>query len=217
MIVCNPSPPCSYGKVATVPMQFCKNGSVVKHLSCHNPTATTTRLCSHLTLGQHFPDFSLLKLQNDCKNDLTIVSKCSSFPYIFPEIDCGNPEEQLPSGGLIAGGPSYVHLDHDSFTLGCGSGYIKEGTSELTGDDRVQCKENGRWSFGTLRCSGWYKLGESAYYKTLKQNIMHLNYSWVLEFASEYLITLKNCMIFGVFNISENFEFTRQQIHKYLR
>ena len=77
------------------------------------------------------------------------------FHFLFTEIDCGNPQEQLPSGGQLLTGASSVYLNNQSFTFDCVPGYIKEGASELTGDYQVQCKENGRWSFGTLRCSGW--------------------------------------------------------------
>ena len=42
-----------------------------------------------------------------------------------------------------------------------------------------------------------------------------LNYSQVLEFPGEYLITIYRYLNKGAFNISENFEFARQQIREY--
>ena len=58
----------------------------------------------------------------------------------------------MPSGVSILGGGSWLHLNNHSHTFACATGV--EGTSELTRDHMIQCKENGRWSFGTLRCSG---------------------------------------------------------------
>ena len=46
-------------------------------------------------------------------------------------------------------------------------------------------------------------------------NFSFLNYSRVLEFASEYSINLNSNLEIGVLNISENFEFARQRIRQY--
>ena len=46
-------------------------------------------------------------------------------------------------------------------------------------------------------------------------NFSFPNYSRFLEFASDYLNNLNSYLKLGVFNISENFEFARQQIREY--
>ena len=46
-------------------------------------------------------------------------------------------------------------------------------------------------------------------------NFSFPNFSRFLELASDYLNNLNSYLKLGVFNISENFEFARQQIREY--
>ena len=44
----------------------------------------------------------------------------------------------------------------DSFVFECEEGAVMKGSSGLTNDLNVVCKENGIWDFGTLRCACKY-------------------------------------------------------------
>ena len=77
MIVCNPSPPCSYGKVASLPVQCGTNVILWQSKSDH----TMTMQAPKIVLGQHFSD--LLRLQNDLENELRSVLKFSLFSCNF--------------------------------------------------------------------------------------------------------------------------------------
>ncbi|XP_067672504.1 uncharacterized protein [Haliotis asinina] len=64
-------------------------------------------------------------------------------------VDCGTPSG-VPGAVIPAGiGTTYG----SQFEFVCRNQYTKEGTSSLM-NDTVQCKSNGYWGWGTLRCLG---------------------------------------------------------------
>ncbi|XP_060582984.1 fibropellin-1-like, partial [Ruditapes philippinarum] len=80
------------------------------------------------------------------------ITKC-------PEINCGDPELVMPTGGKYLNnvGPlTTTYLSSNSkFTFDCDPGYDVIGSSgDEEGDNVVKCKDNARWSFGTLACAG---------------------------------------------------------------
>ena len=87
---------------------------------------------------------------------------CNIFFY-FVEIDCGDPANSLPSGGRVVRiiTASNKHMDNGAFAFGCEAGFTLEGESE-SDDTTVRCKENGRWSLGTLDCAG--RSGKNHYF-----------------------------------------------------
>jgi hypothetical protein len=75
------------------------------------------------------------------------------------EINCGVPELVMPTGGRYLNnvGPSTTtYLSSNSkFSFDCDPGYDVIGSSgDEEGDNVVKCKDNARWSFGTLACAG---------------------------------------------------------------
>ncbi|KAK3584841.1 hypothetical protein CHS0354_005699 [Potamilus streckersoni] len=71
-----------------------------------------------------------------------------------PEIDCGPVTDVLPIGANKSiFNSSTVFLDNPSFTFSCMPGYEARGQSE-SGGMIVTCKENGKWSLGSLTCIG---------------------------------------------------------------
>lgn len=84
--------------------------------------------------------------------------------FLVPEIDCGDPMDVMPSGGMYVSPPQTTTYFSDTsrFTFTCGNGSDSFGEAE-NGGEVVRCKANGRWGFGTLACQGKSHVTHNSY------------------------------------------------------